>query len=153
MSGQYPLTVNFSNNSTGAEYYAWNFGDTDTSSIMSPTHVFELQGEYQVVMIAYNTPGCFTSDTLTIVVDGEVPNIFTPNGDGSNDKFSFNKLSVSAFNAQIFNRWGKKVYEWTDPKEGWDGSNAEAGVYYYIVQMTTLTGKEEELHGTITLLK
>lgn len=153
MSGQYPLTVNFTNNSTGAEYYLWNFGDTDTSSVTTPSHVFELQGEYQVVLTAYNTPGCFTSDTLTIVVDGEVPNIFTPNGDGSNDKFSFNKISVSSFNAQIFNRWGKKVYEWTDPKEGWDGSNAEAGVYYYIVQMTTLTGKQEELHGTITLLK
>ena len=153
MSGSYPLTVNFTNNSTGAATYLWNFGDSDTSSTFSPSHVFELQGEYQVIFIAYNTPGCFASDTLTIFVDGEVPNIFTPNGDGSNDKFSFNKLSVKTFNAQIFNRWGKKVYEWTDPKEGWDGSSAEAGVYYYIVQMTTLADKEEELHGTITLLK
>lgn len=153
MSGSYPLTVNFSNNSTGASYYFWSFGDTDTSTAMSPSHIFELQGEYQVILNAYNTPGCFASDTLTIIVDGEVPNIFTPNGDGSNDKFSFNKLSVKTFNAQIFNRWGKKVYEWSDPKEGWDGSNAQAGVYYYIVQMTTLADKEEELHGTITLLK
>lgn len=153
MSGSYPLTVNFTNNSTGAATYSWNFGDTDTSSSLSPSHVFEIQGEYQVVFIAYNTPGCYDSDTLTIVVDGEVPNIFTPNGDGSNDKFSFNRLSVKSFNAQIFNRWGKKVYEWTDPKDGWDGSNAAAGVYYYIVQMVTLTDENEELHGTITLLK
>jgi gliding motility-associated-like protein len=153
ISGSYPLTVNFTNSSTGAATYLWNFGDTDTSTALSPSHIFELQGEYQVILIAYNTPGCFASDTLTIVVDGEVPNIFTPNGDGSNDKFSFNKLSVKSFNAQIFNRWGKKVFEWTDPKEGWDGSSAEAGVYYYIVQMTTLADKEEELHGTITLLK
>jgi gliding motility-associated-like protein len=87
------------------------------------------------------------------VVDGEVPNIFTPNGDGSNEVFSFNRLSVSQFNAQIFNRWGRKVYEWTDPKTGWDGGDSEAGVYYYIVQLTTLNGKEEELHGTITLLR
>ena len=153
MSGQYPLNVVFTNNSTGASTYSWNFGDTDTSSAFAPSHLFEIQGSYQVVLIAYNTPGCYTSDTLTIVVDGEVPNIFTPNGDGSNDKFSINKLSVKTFNAQIFNRWGKKVYEWTDPKDGWDGSNAEAGVYYYIVEMITLTDKKEELHGTITLMK
>jgi gliding motility-associated-like protein len=153
MSGSYPLTVNFTNNSTGATTYLWNFGDTDTSTAFSPVHIFELQGEYQVILTAYNTPGCFTYDTLKIVVDGEVPNIFTPNGDGSNEVFSFNRLSVSQFNAQIFNRWGRKVYEWTDPKTGWDGGDSEAGVYYYIVQLTTLNGKEEELHGTITLLR
>jgi gliding motility-associated-like protein len=153
ISGGFPLTVNFTNNSTGAFNYLWNFGDGDTSIITSPTHIFELQGEYQVVLTAYNTPGCKTSDTLTIIVDGDVPNVFTPNGDGSNDKFSFNRLSVKSFNAQIFNRWGKKVFEWTDPKDGWDGSESQSGVYYYIVTMTTLTGEVEELHGTITLMK
>jgi gliding motility-associated-like protein len=153
ISGGFPLTVNFTNNSTGAINYLWNFGDGDTSIISSPTHIFELQGEYQIVLTAYNTPGCKTSDTLTIIVDGDVPNVFTPNGDGSNDKFSFNRLSVKSFNAQIFNRWGKKVFEWTDPKDGWDGSESQSGVYYYIVTMTTLTGEVEELHGTITLMK
>jgi gliding motility-associated-like protein len=153
VSGGYPLNVNFTNNSTGAVNYLWNFGDGDTTIIASPSHVFDLQGEYQVVLTAYNTPACFTSDTLTIIVDGEVPNIFTPNGDGSNDKFSFNRLSVKTFNAQIFNRWGKKVYEWSDPKDGWDGSDSQAGVYYYIVTMTNLTDEVEELHGTITLMK
>ena len=153
ISGGYPLTVNFTNNSTGAATYLWTFGDGDSSAIATPSHIFELQGEYQVVLTAYNTPGCATSDTLKIIVDGEVPNIFTPNGDGSNDKFSLNRLSVKTFNAQIFNRWGKKVFEWTDPKEGWDGNSSEAGVYFYIVTMTTLTDQVEELHGTITLMK
>jgi len=153
VSGGYPLTVNFTNNTTGAANYLWSFGDGDSSIIMSPSHIFLLQGEYEVVLTAFNTPGCLTSDTLNIIVDGEIPNIFTPNGDGSNDKFSFNRLSVKTFNAQIFNRWGNKVYEWTDPKDGWDGSNSQAGVYYYIVTMTTLTDQVEELHGTITLMK
>jgi hypothetical protein len=44
---------------------------------------------------------------------------------------------LQSFNAQIFNRWGKKVFEWTDPKDGWDGSESQSGVYYYIVTMTT----------------
>jgi gliding motility-associated-like protein len=153
MSGLYPLTVNFTNNSTGANTYDWDFDDNDSSNIAAPTHIFQSQGSYQVILTAYNTPQCFTSDTLTIVVDGEVANVFTPNGDGSNDKFSFNQLSVKAFNAQIFNRWGKKVFEWSDPKEGWDGIDAAAGIYYYIVEMTTLSDKTEELHGTITLMK
>jgi gliding motility-associated-like protein len=153
ISGPYPLNVNFTNNSTGALTYVWNFGDGDSSSAVAPSHIFELQGTYQVVLTAYNTPGCSISDTLTIIVDGELPNIFTPNGDGTNDIFSINKLSVNSFTAQIFNRWGKKIYEWSDPKGGWDGSNAEAGVYYYIVQLTTLTNEAEELHGTVTLMK
>ncbi len=153
MSGQYPLNVTFTNNSTGALTYQWNFGDGDSSSIMSPSHIFEVQGSYQVVLTAYNTSECFTSDTLTIVVDGEVPNIFTPNGDGSNDKFMINRLSVKSFTGQIFNRWGKKVYEWTDPKQGWDGGNSEPGVYFYIVDLVNLKGENEQLHGTVTLMK
>lgn len=153
MTGLYPLSVNFTNNSTGATSYNWNFGDSISSTDAAPSHVFQSQGSYQVVLTAYNTPQCSISDTLTIVVDGEVANVFTPNGDDKNDKFSFNQLSVKTFNAQIFNRWGKKVYEWSDPKEGWDGGDAAAGIYYYIVVMTTLADKTEELHGTITLMK
>ena len=154
MTGQYPVLVNFSNNSTGATTYLWNFGDgSDSTAITSPTHTFETQGTYYVVLTAYNTPSCSISDTLTIIVDGEVPNIFTPNGDGKNDIFSVNQLSAKMFTAQIYNRWGRKVYEWTDPKGGWDGAGAEAGVYYYVVDYTTQSNKAEQMHGTITLLK
>ena len=153
MSGGYPLTVNFTNNSTGAVNYRWNFGDGDTSIIASPSHVFLQQGEYQVVLTAYNTPGCVTSDTLTIFVDGEVPNIFTPNGDGSNDKFAFNRLSVKSFNAQIFNRWGSKVYENNNYQNDWGGTNEDSkelldATYYYIIKVN---GEAEARTGYLTI--
>lgn len=51
----------------------------------------------------------------------DVPNVFTPNGDGKNDIFKVKALSLESFQGVILNRWGRKIYEWNDPSEGWDG--------------------------------
>jgi gliding motility-associated-like protein len=53
----------------------------------------------------------------------EVPNAFSPNGDGMNDvlKVKEGYRSIVSFKATVFTRWGKKVYEWTDLDGGWDG--------------------------------
>ena len=57
----------------------------------------------------------------------EMPNAFSPNGDGINDYYQAksNYKSIVEFHAYIFNRWGQKLYEWTDftdEKKGWDGT-------------------------------
>ncbi len=80
----------------------------------------------------------------------EFPNVFTPNGDNINDKFKAYNLNnaVKKIDLKIFNRWGKLVYESTDPNFEWDGkilntdSPATAGVYYYVcdVYEPRLTG-------------
>ncbi len=67
-----------------------------------------------------------------------VPNIFSPNGDGQNDKFVLkDQKNIKQFNGTIYNRWGEVVYEWITPDDGWNGKiknsnrKAPSGVYYY----------------------
>ena len=73
-SGCGPLSVNFSNSTTGATGYTWNFGDgSPTSSSTSPTHVYTSNGTYTVTMTATNASGCsatYTGTNLISVANG-----------------------------------------------------------------------------------
>lgn len=106
--------------------------------------------------------GCSGSDSITFdVVQPEfrVPNAFTPNGDGRNDRFRL--LSNGAYEEivrfQVFNRWGQLVYDNENGPEGWDGTlNGEpqpSDVYTYIIVVRTLGGNEVTLQGEVTLLR
>ncbi len=67
-----------------------------------------------------------------------VPNVFTPNGDGMNDEFRVLYRSLREYHIWVYNRWGKLVYESTDPSKGWDGNIggrlAAEGAYYYVIR-------------------
>ena len=109
---------------------------------------------------------CFGLDSILIKPCSElwVPNLFTPNGDGKNDRF-LTKVTgdVIDFKIMIFNRWGKQVYESTDLAEGWDGTNynngsdCSEGVYFYIVTYRGLGRGEppaiSKISGSVTLLR
>ena len=87
---------------------------------------------------------------------GSVPNVFTPNGDGHNDVFTLNKDSIYGmqnFEINIFNRWGKKVYESKDPYFSWDGNNLADGVYFYYLEGKGVDGKNYKMKGTVTILR
>lgn len=70
----------------------------------------------------------------------QIPNVFTPNGDGKNDQFKVVYRSITDFHGRIYSLWGRKVYEWTDPAEGWDGTinnkPAADSAYLYIIEAT-----------------
>ena len=104
---------------------------------------------------------CITSDTVSIDITRDItytiPNVFTPNDDLINDVFRVVSPSeITEFNGSVFNRWGKKVYEWSDATSGWNGKInqdfAAEGVYYYIVTFKNQCGQIES-HGTVTLMK
>ena len=92
----------------------------------------------------------------------ELPNVFTPGGDGNNDFFvPFPYKFVESIDLEVFNRWGQLVYETTDPDIGWDGTTidsgeqAPSGVYYYVCQVNEirLTGIETRvLKGYVQLI-
>lgn len=67
-----------------------------------------------------------------------VPNVFTPDGNGQNDEFRVAYRSLAEFHIWVYNRWGKLVYESTDPSKGWDGTingrNAAEGAYFYVIR-------------------
>ncbi|MES2138698.1 MAG: gliding motility-associated C-terminal domain-containing protein [Bacteroidota bacterium] len=71
----------------------------------------------------------------------EIPNVFTPNGDGTNDYFIVSGVGLKTYSVSIFDRWGKKVYESTDVKQNWDGKNVDDGTFYYVIKAESNAGK------------
>ena len=88
-----------------------------------------------------------------------MPNAFSPNGDGINDiyKAKSNYKSIVEFKAIILNRWGQKIYEWTDLNGGWDGtwhgSKVKAGVYFVIVKAKGADGRNYEIKRDVNLMR
>jgi gliding motility-associated-like protein len=71
--------------------------------------------------------------TLNVrVPDVKVPNIFTPNGDGLNDTFVI-QTEQTGSKIQIFNRWGRKIRDYDNYNNDWNGDDQPAGVYYYLI--------------------
>jgi gliding motility-associated-like protein len=106
--------------------------------------------------------GCETTAQVTITVasaciDIFVPTIFSPNNDGNNDIVCVYGSCISTLNFEIFNRWGEKVFETTDPEACWNGTqnNQElnSGVYVYKVVVVLTDGNEIIQSGNITLVK
>jgi len=87
----------------------------------------------------------------------EVPNVFTPNGDGINDEFRVAYQSLTKFEAWIYNRWGRLVYHWNDPQKGWDGNiggkKAAEGAYFYVIKAVGSDGIKYLKKGDINLLR
>jgi len=87
-----------------------------------------------------------------------MPNAFSPNGDGQNDIYQAKSYSnLVSFHAYIFNRWGQKLYDWTDPAEGWDGtfrgSDVKDGVYFVLVKARGSDGVEYNIRKDVNLLR
>ncbi len=116
--------------------------------------------------IAQTRVGCSDSASVAINVEPPsigVPNVFTPNGDGQNDFFSFvlsgNIESVVEF--QVFNRWGQQVFAQSDIPTGdfigWDGAfNGQpqpSDTYFYMIRLRRYDGQVEERRGDVTLLR
>jgi gliding motility-associated-like protein len=96
------------------------------------------------------TEGCLTKDVF-------VPNTFTPNDDGNNDRFMVRGLKIDELYFAVYNRWGEMVFEAKDKTTGWDGSYkgkpAEVGVYGWYLQVKCINGDETFRKGNVTLIR
>jgi gliding motility-associated-like protein len=88
----------------------------------------------------------------------EMPNVFTPNGDGVND--AYHPVSVQGVNEYqlvIFNQWGEMVFETTDSNQGWDGQfnnkDCSSGTYFWRVEYSDLDDIEDLESGFLTLVR
>ena len=159
-TGIAPLTVNFTNASVGATSYSWDFGDSQTSTQTNPVNVFTT-GTYTVLLTATSGTCTATATVQVVVEDGltlEIPNVFTPNNDGTNDLFTIKSTGVKEISLQIFNRWGEKLYEFSGAKAAWDGLNTQGikvpdATYFYFVKAYGFDNKEIEKHGTVNLFR
>ncbi|MBP5731486.1 MAG: gliding motility-associated C-terminal domain-containing protein [Bacteroidaceae bacterium] len=108
--------------------------------------------------IAYEMAEPFTVEAWSSVL--AVPNAFSPNGDGTNDVFRVKRdgyQSIISFHGYIFNRHGKKLFEWTDITDGWDGTSGghpvADGVYYVRIDARGADGKHYNIKKAINLLR
>lgn len=148
------ILTNRTERQTG-ERYLWNTGDT--------TDILKVSREGVYSLVTENENGCRTRDEIVVhrqcYVD--IPNSFTPNGDGINDYFFPRQLpasGITAFSMTVFNRWGSIIFR-TEHTEssGWDGrfnrQEQPVGVYPYMVKATFENGQTEQYTGNVTLLR
>jgi gliding motility-associated-like protein len=141
IQGFAPFTARFTNTSTGATSYLWEFGDGTTSTEAAPSHEYTRDGTYEVSLTAFFGNGCRVKQRLvsvTVEKKQMVPNIFTPNSDGLNDTF-VPRITCLPTDLKIFNRWGQQVYEHKNYQNTWGGEGLSDGVYYY--QLTSTKGQ------------
>ena len=97
---------------------------------------------YEVCLVALNKNGCSDTTCKDIIVHVQpkfvAPNVFSPDGDGINDSFSFEfkSLGIETFSCVILNRWGIKVAEFNNVTDAWNGTDLQGdectdGVYFY----------------------
>jgi gliding motility-associated-like protein len=154
--------ASFLNMSQNASFYNWAFGDGGSSTDTDPTHNYTTVGDYCVTLIASDSVGC--SDTVrqcsynVFQQELDIPNTFTPNGDGRNDVFQI--LGIELFpnnHLSIFNRWGNLIYEKDQYDNTWKGENYKNGAplpdgaYFYIFK-TGVEG-QEDIMGDVVIFR
>lgn len=149
------ITVTDINNAADpAMTWLWSTGATTPSiNIVHP-------GKYSLTATKND---CAATENIEVNKDcyTDVPNAFTPNGDGVNDYFYPRQLlskGVVGFSMMIFDRWGQKVFETTNTNgRGWDGKfngkDQPMGVYIYQIKAILKNGKVENYSGNVTLMR
>ncbi len=136
---------------TGASY-TWQDGSNATTYIVKATGTYELTA----------TNECGTFSDAIIITPGlcylEMPNIFTPNGDGVNDAFRVKfPFAVTSFLFTVYNRFGQKVFETNDIKKGWDGNCQSLpqpiGSYVWLIELTVAGKPAQNYKGVVTLIR
>ncbi len=154
-------------NSMYASSYVWSPPDgLSCTDCISPVATPERTITYRVE--AYNELGCSATDDIRITLkcDGSmlfVPNTFTPNGDGQNDRFFPHANGIRMVDLfRVFNRWGEVVFERqhmpvNNPVHGWDGTFKgqvlSPDTYVYILQATCINGEQVTLKGDVSLVR
>lgn len=159
-------------NTPVAYYYEWYIYKNDPGRVnyllkreneTDFTYTFTEAGKYEVVLMVSSADDlyCIAEKTQKFDISEsslEIPNFFSPGTSaGFNDEFKVKYKSIVKFKATIFNRWGNKIYEWTDPEQGWDGKYkgkyVNPGVYFYVIEATGSEGKKYKKGGDINIVR
>lgn len=161
-------SVTFTNNSTGASSYFWDFGNGNSSTAENPNVLYNnTTGNTLVTLYASSDNGCIDSASLVITyVENAifyVPNSFTPDQDEFNQTWGpvftqgFDPYNFDLF---VFNRWGEVIWESHDAAKKWDGTyglkglECPDGVYTWKISFKPKeTDKKISLTGSINLLR
>ena len=181
LSGSAPLNIELINYaSPAAFFYNWcisNDKEFNNCYINTSTkdfrYTFDTHGTYYLKSEITNSQmsedslkNCMVTNTIIVEVLNsklDVPNVFSPNGDGVNDEFKVAYQSLTTFRARVYSIHGRLLHEWTDPAKGWDGTiggnPAAEGTYYYVIEATGDDYDEDgkqikyKMKGDINLLR
>ena len=155
--------VDFSFTGFGALDFLWDFGDLSGSNMKNPTHKYNIDTTYRVELIAKSGSPDFCLDTAVKWIKVEppffifIPDAFTPNGDGTNDKFVVTATFIEEYHILIFNRWGQLIFESWDINDSWngvyDGAKSPGSVYVYLIDVKGINHKKGKYKGNITLIR
>lgn len=153
-SGNSGLTYSWSGPNSSLTTICSNCPNTPPVSQLTP-------GLYTYYLTGVNAQGCISNDTVVLKVEErysiDIPNVFSPNGDGRNDELKAFGKGVDWFLLTIYDRWGEKVFELSDFNTGWkgdyNGQEMNTAVFVYILKGKYLNGKEIDQKGNFTLLK
>ncbi|MFN8308386.1 MAG: PKD domain-containing protein [Chitinophagales bacterium] len=155
--------IDFLNQSQFFNTSVWTFEDGHVTNETSPTYAFDHTIGWMTVCLEVYNDGAPCRDTIcdSVFVYFKaligVPNAFSPNGDGINDRVFVEGRGIVKLDFRIYNRWGQLVYEGSDQKEGWDGKfhgePQEMEVYTYTVDAWLINKQYVPLKGNITLLR
>ena len=160
--------LEFTNNSSGAESYSWDFGDGAYSTEINPAYFFtaNLNG-HVITLTAYSQFLCANVDSVEILFNNGlvyyIPNTFTPNGDEFNQIFKpifSNSIDPYNYSFYIYNRWGHVIFETHDVEKGWDGLFGVDGIpvpqgtyTYKIIVKFTETDERKEFFGHVNVAR
>lgn len=150
-TGEAPLEVIFTDKSVRGSIYEWDFGDETKSNLKDPEpHIYNKPGRYYPKLTIESDLHCIDSVKLdSIYVEPSllnIPNAFTPDDDGYNDRFMVYAKSLRYLSVEVFSRSGLKVYGFSGDGErlkewqGWDGKinnssiEARPGIYFYVIR-------------------
>ena len=172
-AGSAPLTVTFSANppsghdpATNYEWHFFNQNNTREAYLIrydeDTEYIFTEAGTTRVVLYEILNGDTTRYNAIHVSISEsslQMPNAFSPNGDGINDVYRAKPgyKSIVSFKAVIFNRWGQKLYEWDDPAGGWDGKykgrDVAQGTYFVNVTAKGADGREFRIRRDVNLLR
>lgn len=152
----------FNLNGTGALSYTWSPSTyLNNPFVSNPSANFPTPGLYPHEVTGITANGCVDKDTINITVANwpylNLPNAFSPNGDGKNDIFKILNAGYSKLNYfRIFNRWGQEIFFSNNFRLGWDGTFkrrlCDLGTYFWVVGVVGPDGKEYKFKGDVNII-
>ncbi len=143
----------------------WDFGD-GASGFGGPviSHQYEIPGTYTAWAKFTDETGVQHAEPVIVTVEADdflknfIPNVFTPNGDGTNDTFIIKSEQLTECEVTIYDRRGRQVARFLDPEIGWDGtldggSLAPEGTYFYVIIAKGKEGQAHNYKGTLKLIR
>lgn len=159
--------VQFTDLSTDAASWSWNFGEhsssQNTSTSQNPSFTYSYGGTFSVALTVTSVNGCSHSVIHTVSVTGDeyylfIPSAYTPNVDGKNELFQPQGRGVEEYEIAIYSRWGELIYYSKDFSTYWDGKlsngdKAPIGTYVYKIKVRFRNNEERIYKGTVSLIR